>query len=365
MEDCEQGIDMASLTSAGEPQVASTAHGSETGPVQIGPIIDANSLRMKYQFVKKLRKCIYGQVYAAVHRETETLVAIKNISNHSVMVMKENLADSPNRVSRLKENWFRELVIMRELRDLGGHPHIISLVDDFEVQGWGYFMVFEFCQGGELFDRMESGRWSREEALADVYAILSAVAWIHSLGYAHCDLSLENFMYRTSGHTSDTSVRIIDFGGAQKVEPGERLQYPHRDSEGYSGIGKIFYKSPRNVQGLEFDAHKNDVWSCGITLFMLLTGIPPWNVALEAGDRIFKEWIRGEQYFRELMAGWANIEGPNFDSSRPPCPDFNLCFTPEIWDLLTHMLDIDEGRRYTAQQALAHDCFASFVHPSA
>ena len=357
---------MSSLTSGGGGQLASTGHHPEAHAGQIGAVLDLDTLKAKYNFVRKLRKCIYGDVYAAVARDTDSLVAIKKISVPFVISMKENLRLGTPVNSRLKEDWLRELMVMRDIQKSGGHPYIISLLDDFEVPDLGYFMVFEFCDGGELFDRMETVGWSQEEALVDVFNILSAVARIHSLGYAHCDLSLENFMYSSVGHESNqASVRIIDFGGAQRASPGDRLTYPDRDVQGHSGIGKVFYKSPRNVQGLDFDAHKNDVWSCGITLFMLMTGIPPWNVALEGGDRIFKEWIRGERYFRELMADWANIEGPDFDPSRPPCPDYNLRFTPVVWDLLIHMLDIDENKRYTAEQALAHECFASLVHPSA
>ena len=101
------------------------------------------------------------------------------------------------------------------------------------------------------------------EANIDVHGLLCGVVQMHALGYAHCDLSLENFVSSSGKHTTHAGVRVIDLGGAQRAAAGDRLQYPNRDTEGYCGVGKVFYKSARNVQGLDFDAHKNDVWALG------------------------------------------------------------------------------------------------------
>ena len=261
---------------------------------------------------------------------------------------------------RLKEDWVRELTVLRDISRAGGHPNIVALREEFEVIDCGYVIVLEFCDGGELFDKVDTTGWTQAEALADLHGLLRGVGKIHALGYAHCDLSLENYMSSSGTHTTHPGVRVIDLGGAQRAAAGDRLQYPTRDAQGFCGVGKIFYKSPRNVKGLDFDAHKNDVWALGISFFMMMTQIPPWNVALEAGDSIFKTWTQGEHQFRNLVESWANVEGePNFDPSKPPCPNYMLCFTPDTWDLLTHLLDVDEESRYSVAEALQHPCFSA------
>ena len=327
-------------------------------------IVDRANLLSRYNLVRRLRKAIYGEVWAAIQNATNRRVAIKHIFPEHVLMVREIMEATRNGgpAVRLKEDWHRELAILHEIQRAGGHPHVISLLEDFEVQDVGYIMVFEYCDGGELFDRLETTGWTRAEALSDMHGLLHAVAFIHSLGYVHCDLSLENYMQSSGTDSGQSGVRIIDMGGAQRASAGDRLQYPSRDVEGFCGVGKVFYKSPRNVLGLDFDAQKNDVWALGISLFIMMTSIPPWGVALEAGDAIFKSWVQGEQHFRALVESWANIEGePNFDSSRDPCPNYMECFDPEVWDLLTHLLDVDEGSRYSAAEALAHPCFAGIA----
>ena len=312
--------------------------------------------------MRRLRKAIYGEVWAAVHVASGVLCAIKHIHPegvHTVRTVRAAVA-AGGPALRLKEDWERELEVLRDIKRAGGHPHVVALREDFEVTDVGYIIVLEFCDGGELFEKVETTGWTHNEALADLHGLLRGVAHIHALGYAHCDLSPENYMSSSGAHTTHSGVRIIDLGGAQRAAAGGRLQYPSRDQEGFCGVGKVFYKSPRNVQGRDFDAHKNDVWAMGITFFIMLTRIPPWNVALEAGDPIFREWTRGEQSFRALVETWANVQGePNFDPTRDPCPNYMRCFTPETWDLLTHLLDVDEESRYSAAEALAHPCFAA------
>jgi len=140
------------------------------------------------------------------------------------------------------------------------HPHVAKLDMVFETDEVLH-LVMEYMEGGELYDRLAARRQYSEEAAAETaYQILLAVAYLHAHQIAHRDLKLENFLYekRDSDH-----LKLIDFGFAKFWDPNTTMS---------QSCGSLHYVAP------EVLAHsyttQADMWSVGVLVYMLLTGVP-------------------------------------------------------------------------------------------
>mmetsp|Transcript_81917 Transcript_81917/g.258446 ORF Transcript_81917/g.258446 Transcript_81917/m.258446 type:complete len:601 (-) Transcript_81917:78-1880(-) len=140
------------------------------------------------------------------------------------------------------------------------HPHVAKLEMVFETEGVLH-LVMEYMAGGELYDRLAARRQYSEEAAAETaYQILLAVAYLHAHKVAHRDLKLENFLYESK---DSEVVKLIDFGFAKFWDPSTTMT---------QSCGSLHYVAP------EVLAHsyttQADMWSVGVLVYMLLTGVP-------------------------------------------------------------------------------------------
>jgi len=97
--------------------------------------------------------------------------------------------------------------------------------------------------------------------------ILLAINHCHSEKICHRDLKPENILL-----DEDNRVKIIDFGTAASFE---------KDLQGF--IGTAYYVAPEVIKKESVYDEKCDIWSLGVILYMLLTGLPPFNAASEEG----------------------------------------------------------------------------------
>jgi calcium-dependent protein kinase len=144
------------------------------------------------------------------------------------------------------------------------HPNILKLLEIYDWRNY-YYLITEMCDGGELFDKIRALRHFTEKDAAQVMkSILSAVVYMHKLGIVHRDLKPENMLYVDKSPTSN--IKLIDFGTARKIQSGKKLTKP---------IGTAYYIAPE-VINKDYD-EKCDVWSCGVILYILLCGYPPFR----------------------------------------------------------------------------------------
>ena len=199
------------------------------------------------------------------------------------------------------------------------HPNIVKFYEVFEDSRYIH-IVMELCSGGELFEQLVSkGRYSEAQAAKIMYSVLHAVTHLHSLEIAHRDLKPENIML--SSPAEDSDIKIIDFGLAKKFLEGEEQKN--------TLIGSSYYVAPEVLKrdyGISCD-----VWSCGVILFMLLSGKPPFN----GEDEI--------SIFRSIMKSEFSIQGPEWELISPEAKEF-ICL----------LLNPDAQLRITAQQSLDH-----------
>ncbi|KAL6503942.1 CDPK-related kinase 6 [Orobanche gracilis] len=206
------------------------------------------------------------------------------------------------------------------LKALAGHENLIKFYDAFEdVQN--VYVVMELCEGGELLDRIlarRGGRYTEEDAKKIVVQMLSVVAFCHLQGVVHRDLKPENFLFATKDE--DAPMKVIDFGLSDFIRPDQRLN---------DIVGSAYYVAPEVLH--RSYSSEADIWSIGVTTYILLCGSRPFWARTESG--IFRSVLRADPNFYD--APWPSV-------------------SPEAKDFVKRLLNRDHRKRMTAAQALTH-----------
>ncbi|KAK8259219.1 hypothetical protein V6Z12_D13G041900 [Gossypium hirsutum] len=205
------------------------------------------------------------------------------------------------------------------LRALTGHNNLVKFYDAFEDHD-NVYIVMEFCEGGELLDRIlaRGGKYSEDDAKTVMVQILNVVAFCHLQGVVHRDLKPENFLYTSKEENSQ--LKAIDFGLSDFVRPDERLN---------DIVGSAYYVAPE-VLHRSYGAEA-DVWSIGVIAYILLCGSRPFWARTESG--IFRAVLKADPTFNE--APWPSLSS-------------------EAKDFVKRLLNKDPRKRMTAAQALCH-----------
>jgi calcium-dependent protein kinase len=199
---------------------------------------------------------------------------------------------------------------------LSGHANVVKLVDVFEDKR-NVHIVMELCTGGELFDRIVArGHYSEKSAAQIIRAIVEVVAHCHTMGVVHRDLKPENFLLSSAGSASE--LKAIDFGLSSFFQPGKMLS---------DIVGSAYYVAPEVLR--KKYSSQCDIWSCGVILYILLCGIPPFYAETEAA--IFRAVVKGD-----------------VDYSAHPWPRISA----EAKDCVGKMLTRDVNARAMAEQIL-------------
>lgn len=276
-----------------------------------------------YAQVQLLKKAIYGHVMLAhvvttVRLEngdtrliwTEEKVAIKCISKQKVRNMQQN--GSPMNENPLKEVRCLSYLTRRMSGALPGPEvirgdprYVLPMVDCLEDREYIYLVMP--CLEEEMFNVVEArgGAFPEVEAKRYLLQILDGLEVAHSLGLAHHDMSLENLMTDING-----AAVIIDWGMVVKVpltDRGVPVKIASKNAWPCR-CGKLLYLAPELLTAGEtspaFDPFKLDIWSCGVMLFVLLTGVPPWDVQTgpTPRDKRFQHVIKG--HLDKLLQAW-------------------------------------------------------------
>merc|ERR1712216_332278 len=156
-----------------------------------------------------------------------------------------------------------EVLILRSL----DHPNIVKLYETFQDAKYTY-LVMEVCSGGELLDtvmrRSQDGRFTEHQAATYLEQILAATIYMHSRNIVHRDIKSDNFLLTDSSERAE--IKLIDFGLAKVCEPSQTLT---------TKCGSVYYMAPEVIQG--FYGKKCDIWSCGVFLFIMLSGTAPFG----------------------------------------------------------------------------------------
>ncbi|CAL9096251.1 unnamed protein product [Musa acuminata var. zebrina] len=199
----------------------------------------------KYEMVKDLGSGNFGVARLLRNKETKELVAIKYIP----------------RGQKIDENVAREIINHRSLR----HPNIIRF-KEVVLTPTHLGIVMEYAAGGELFDRIcTAGRFSEDEARYFFQQLICGVSYCHYMQICHRDLKLENTLLDGS---PAPRLKICDFGYSKSSLLHSRPK---------STVGTPAYIAPEVLSRREYDGKTADVWSCGVTLYVMLVGAYPFE----------------------------------------------------------------------------------------
>ncbi|XP_047980423.1 CBL-interacting protein kinase 2-like [Salvia hispanica] len=228
-------------------------------------------LMQRYEFGKLLGQGTFAKVYHARDIKNDESVAIKVIDKEKTVKV------------GMMEQIEREISVMKRVR----HPNVVQLYEVMATKAKIYF-VMEFARGGELFHKVAKGKM-REDAARNVFQqLITAVDFCHSRGVYHRDLKPENLLLDEHGN-----LKISDFGLSGIAESKQQ------DGLLHTTCGTPAYVSPEVISGRGYDGAKADIWSCGVILYVLLSGHLPFHdsnlmeMYRKIGNAVFKcpNWV--------------------------------------------------------------------------
>uniref|UniRef100_A0A6I8P1B3 calcium/calmodulin-dependent protein kinase n=1 Tax=Ornithorhynchus anatinus TaxID=9258 RepID=A0A6I8P1B3_ORNAN len=210
----------------------------------------------------------------------------------------------------------REARICRLLK----HSNIVRLHDSISEEGFHY-LVFDLVTGGELFEDIVAREYySEADASHCIHQILESVTYIHHYAIVHRDLKPENLLLASK--CKGAAVKLADFGLAIEVQGDQQAWFGFAGTPGYLSpevLRKEAYGKPV------------DIWACGVILYILLVGYPPF-------------WDEDQhKLYQQIKAGAYDFPSPEWDT-----------VTPEAKNLINQMLTINPAKRITAHEALKH-----------
>lgn len=209
------------------------------------------------------------------------------------------------------------------------HPNILKLYEVFEEEDF-FYVLTEYCEGGEVLKALKKSRQLNEKNVAQLMRqLFGAILYMHDRNIVHRDLKLENLLYENSSGKkfdgTETPIKIIDFGTSRLVSPDKAL---------HAKMGSPFYVAPEVL--LRNYNIKCDIWSCGVIMYILLCGHPPFY-----GKNV-------DEIFKQIQEAPLEFEGKgclNADSIWEE-------ISPEAIELIRSMLNRNVALRPSAQDVL-------------
>jgi len=268
--------------------------------------VKARTTKFRDEYVVKdqLGQGAFGEVRKVIHKATGLARAAKILRKDAISTVEHN-------------KLIQEVQLLTSL----DHPHILKIYEMFEDKN-KYYIISEYLEGGELFDRIiENDHFSEKDTAKVMQQLLSAVAYCHSHSIVHRDLKPENLVYETK--KKDSNLKVIDFGTAKDFKPNQKMN---------ETFGTAYYIAPEILN--QNYTEKCDIWSCGVILYILLSGTPPFP------GRDDKEILRkvkvGKYNFDDAV--WLNV-------------------SDDAKKFIKRMMEIDQSKRITAAEALADPWF--------
>uniref|UniRef100_A0AAR2LU63 calcium/calmodulin-dependent protein kinase n=1 Tax=Pygocentrus nattereri TaxID=42514 RepID=A0AAR2LU63_PYGNA len=257
----------------------------------------------EYQLYEELGKGAFSVVRRCVKKSTGQEYAAKIINTKKLSARDHQKLEREARICRLLK-----------------HPNIVRLHDSIAEEGFHY-LVFDLVTGGELFEDIVAREYySEADASHCINQILESVNHIHQHDIVHRDLKPENLLLASK--MKGAAVKLADFGLAIEVQGDQQAWFGFAGTPGYLSP-EVLRKDPYGKPV--------DIWACGVILYILLVGYPPF-------------WDEDQhKLYQQIKAGAYDFPSPEWDT-----------VTPEAKNLINQMLTINPAKRITAEQALKH-----------
>ncbi|XP_039624116.1 calcium/calmodulin-dependent protein kinase type II subunit gamma isoform X4 [Polypterus senegalus] len=266
-------------------------------------IVTSTRFTDEYQLYEELGKGAFSVVRRCVKKSTGQEYAAKIINTKKLSARDHQKLEREARICRLLK-----------------HPNIVRLHDSISEEGFHY-LVFDLVTGGELFEDIVAREYySEADASHCIHQILESVNHIHQHDIVHRDLKPENLLLASK--LKGAAVKLADFGLAIEVQGEQQAWFGFAGTPGYLSP-EVLRKDPYGKPV--------DIWACGVILYILLVGYPPF-------------WDEDQhKLYQQIKAGAYDFPSPEWDT-----------VTPEAKNLINQMLTINPAKRITADQALKH-----------
>ncbi|XP_062376165.1 calcium/calmodulin-dependent protein kinase type II subunit gamma isoform X7 [Sardina pilchardus] len=266
-------------------------------------IVTSTRFTDEYQLYEELGKGAFSVVRRCVKKNTGQEYAAKIINTKKLSARDHQKLDREARICRLLK-----------------HPNIVRLHDSISEEGFHY-LVFDLVTGGELFEDIVAREYySEADASHCINQILESVSHIHQHDIVHRDLKPENLLLASK--MKGAAVKLADFGLAIEVQGDQQAWFGFAGTPGYLSP-EVLRKDPYGKPV--------DIWACGVILYILLVGYPPF-------------WDEDQhKLYQQIKAGAYDFPSPEWDT-----------VTPEAKNLINQMLTINPAKRITSDQALKH-----------
>ncbi|XP_060092665.1 calcium/calmodulin-dependent protein kinase type II subunit gamma isoform X16 [Heteronotia binoei] len=257
----------------------------------------------EYQLYEELGKGAFSVVRRCVKKSSSQEYAAKIINTKKLSARDHQKLEREARICRLLK-----------------HPNIVRLHESISEEGFHY-LVFDLVTGGELFEDIVAREYySEADASHCIHQILESVNHIHQHDIVHRDLKPENLLLASK--CKGAAVKLADFGLAIEVQGEQQAWFGFAGTPGYLSP-EVLRKDPYGKPV--------DIWACGVILYILLVGYPPF-------------WDEDQhKLYQQIKAGAYDFPSPEWDT-----------VTPEAKNLINQMLTINPAKRITADQALKH-----------
>ena len=260
---------------------------------------------LDYTIIKELGSGSFATVYLVKHNISGTIRAMKAIKKTSDEDEENNEYEIINEIN----------ILMKM-----DHPNIVKIFE-FYNSDTTYYLITEYCEGGSLFDLIiKNGPFTEIQASYIMHQIFSVVNYCHKMKIIHRDLKPENILINKN-ENGFVKIKICDFGTSLMFKRGEIQNQI---------VGSIYYIAPE-VLKKKYNS-KCDIWSCGIIMYILLTGVPPFGG--KDNKTIIKKILLSDYDKNKLQ------------KKCKPCID-----------LIDKLLERDVKKRIRADTALAHKWF--------
>uniref|UniRef100_A0A671RAR9 calcium/calmodulin-dependent protein kinase n=1 Tax=Sinocyclocheilus anshuiensis TaxID=1608454 RepID=A0A671RAR9_9TELE len=266
-------------------------------------IVTSTRFTDENQLYEELGKGAFSVVRRCVKKSTGQEYAAKIINTKKLSARDHQKLEREARICRLLK-----------------HPNIVRLHDSISEEGFHY-LVFDLVTGGELFEDIVAREYySEADASQCINQILESVNHIHQHDIVHRDLKPENLLLASK--MKGAAVKLADFGLAIEVQGDQQAWFGFAGTPGYLSP-EVLRKDPYGKPV--------DIWACGVVLYILLVGYPPF-------------WDEDQhKLYQQIKAGAYDFPSPEWDT-----------VTPEAKNLINQMLTINPAKRITAEQALKH-----------
>lgn len=266
-------------------------------------------IRDHYRIGKVLGSGAFGEVRLCLHKDTQSQRAVK--------VLRKNLLDEKE-MDMLKN----EIAILKDM----DHPNIVKMYEFLEDEKRIY-IVTEICKGGELFDEiLNRSKFDEKDGAIVMKQLLSAINYCHKKNIVHRDLKPENMLLEQDKDLE--KLKIVDFGTSLTFDSERALD---------EKLGTAYYIAPEVIK--KSYNEKCDLWSCGVIMYILLSGEPPFNDPKADNEAIMKKVEKGKY---DITKGiWKTV-------------------SKEAKDLIKKLLTYKPEDRISAEDALQHPWIKEF-----